>query len=104
MRGFSSSRFISSSRSFLFSYSKVPPQRRQALLEVLETAAQGGEFHGVCVVDGKTEMVADQAPSNGLTDSALISGLRLPPKSLVSSRYARCSRLPASTLGTPASA
>jgi hypothetical protein len=45
MRGFSSSRFISSSRSRLLSYSKIPPQRGEALFQVLEAAAKRREFH-----------------------------------------------------------
>src|SRR6185312_2001527 len=46
MAGSSSSRLTSSSRSFLVSYSKKPPERAGALPEVFELALEQIRFHG----------------------------------------------------------
>src|SRR5882672_5591560 len=55
--GSSSSRRTSSSRSFLASYSKVPPERHGTLFEVLQVALELGDFHGRAML---AEMLDDE--------------------------------------------
>src|SRR5882672_8205247 len=55
--GSSSSRRTSSSRSFLLSYSKVPPESDRALFKVLQVALELGDFHRTAML---TEMLHDQ--------------------------------------------
>ena len=70
--GSPSSWFSSSSRSRLVSYSKVPPQRGQALREVLDQPAGGSGFHGGGILT--------EAHAGHSTCSASSSARVTPPK------------------------